>query len=177
MKIRDLAWGDFSYVTENYFELYDEVKENPDLGISLLPQRPAFGDEVEWFARLFRRTQEGNSVAAVAEEGGRVVGLCAVDRKGPHQEEQHIGVLGISVARRWRGKGIGKALLQAVIERCRGKFELLELSVYGSNLHARQLYRSVGFRPWGLLPKGIQRGDRYIDLEYMVMELTPVLPR
>jgi ribosomal protein S18 acetylase RimI-like enzyme len=171
MMIRSLAWGDYPQLAENYFALYDEVRENPDLGISLLPKRPTMSDEAEWFAQLYRRVLEGTSVAVVAEENGKVVGMCQVDRKVPHEEGRHIGVLGISVARAWRGRGIGRALLLDVIARCRDKFELLELSVYASNAAARQLYRSVGFQPWGTLPKGIRRGGRHTDLEHMVLEL------
>jgi ribosomal protein S18 acetylase RimI-like enzyme len=176
MGIRELEWKDYPHLAENYFALYDEVKENPDLGISLLPERPTMSEEADWFVHLFRRVLDGTCVAAVAEEDGKAVGLCTVDRKAPQSEGRHIGVLGISVARAWRGRGIGRALLQDVISRSRGKFELIELAVYASNDAARQLYRSVGFRPWGTLPKGIRRGERHIDLEHMVLELPPGSP-
>jgi ribosomal protein S18 acetylase RimI-like enzyme len=171
MVVRDLAWGDFRDLLENYYALYDEVRENPDLGISLLPDRPSLGEEVDWFAHLFRGVQEGVVVASVAEEEGRAIGLCTVHRKAPTQESRHIGVLGISVARAWRAKGIGRALLTHVIDRCRVKFELLELSVFVSNTRARELYRSVGFRSWGVLPNGILREGRHTDLEHMFLEL------
>jgi RimJ/RimL family protein N-acetyltransferase len=175
MVIRDLAWGDYPQLAENYFAMYDEVKENPEFGISLLPERPTMSEEADWFVHLYRRVLDGAAVAAVAEEEGKAVGLCTVDRKGPHEEGRHIGVLGISVARPWRGRGIGRALLHYVIARCQGKFELLELNVYASNAPARTLYKSVGFRAWGTLPKGIRRGGRHIDLEHMVLEL-PTAP-
>lgn len=171
MVIRDLAWGDFPQLVENYYALYDEVKENPDLGISLFPQRPTMGEEAEWFAHLFGRVGEGTSVAAVAEEQGNAVGLCHVDREALLREGHHMGVFGISVARAWRGRGIGTALLQHVIARCRGKFQLVRLSVFSSNTGARKLYGSVGFRPWGVLPKGILRDGRFTDLEHMVLDL------
>jgi RimJ/RimL family protein N-acetyltransferase len=171
MVIRDLAWGDFPYLLENYDSLYDEVQDNPDLGIPLFPQRPSLGEEVDWFAHLYRQVQEGSCVVAVAEEEGKAVGLCSVHRRGPHAEVQHVGVLGIMVARHWRRRGIGRALLRQVLDQCRGTFESVDLTVFVSNSHARELYRSVGFRPWGIRTKAVLRGGRHIDVEHMTLEL------
>ncbi|MCI4347200.1 MAG: GNAT family N-acetyltransferase [Thermoplasmata archaeon] len=100
--------------------------------------------------------------------------MCSVDRRGPHRETQHIGVLGILVATPWRGRGIGRALIRYVVDGCRGKFELLTLTVFKSNVHAQELYRSLGFQTWGVLPKGILRDGRYTDVENMVLDLGPV---
>lgn len=169
--VRDLVWADFPDLLQNYFALYEEFQTNPDLGISLFPTKPGIGEEAEWFARLFRRVSEGNAVAAVAEEGGHAVGLCTVDRRGTLRDNQHLGILGILIAAPWRGRGIGRALLRSAIESSRGKYELIELSVLRSNVRARALYESVGFRSWGVLPKAILRDGRYTDLEHMVLEL------
>jgi len=169
--VRELAWGDMPSLVDNYWALYDEVRDDPDLGIGLLPERPTLGEEVKWFADLFRRVQEGSCVAAVAEEDGKAVGLCSVHRRGPPQEFHHVGTLGLLVARAYRGHGHGRALLAHTIERCRGRFEQVELTVFLSNEPARALYRSVGFRPWGVEPRAIRRGGRYTDVEHMVLDL------
>jgi L-amino acid N-acyltransferase YncA len=171
MVVRDLRWEDFAPLTESHWALYDEVNEDPDLGISLLPVRPTLGEEAEWFARMFRRVQEGGSVAVVAEERGRAVGLCNVDPKGPQREGKHVGVLGISMARDWRGRGIGRALMAGALDQCRGKFEIVELVLYATNARARSLYESLGFRVWGTQPRAVRRGDRYIDAVYMQLQL------
>ncbi|MFZ0830944.1 MAG: GNAT family N-acetyltransferase [Thermoplasmata archaeon] len=169
--IRDLQWADFPELVENYYALYDEVRSNPDVGIHLFPQKPTLGEEAQWFSGLFRGFREGKSVVAVAEEDRKAVGLCQVDPKGVHLEGQHIGVLGIMVAAAYRNRGIGKALLTYAIDKCRGKFEIVELSVFATNAHGRALYQSVGFRSWGILPKAIRRENRYTDLEHMYIDL------
>jgi RimJ/RimL family protein N-acetyltransferase len=172
MVVRDLEWGDFDDLVRNYLAAYEEIKTDPDFGIALFPERPSVGEEAQWFAGLFRKVSEGATVAVVAEEAGRAVGLCTVDRRGPHRETQHIGTLGILIASDWRGRGIGRSMLQAAIDRSRGKFESIQLSVLKSNVRARGLYESVGFRSWGILPKAILRDGRYTDLEYMVLDLS-----
>lgn len=171
--VRDLAWGDFEGIVRIYFELYDEVRDDPSLGITLFDRRPTMGEEVSWFAALYRSTLEGDAVSAVAEVDGRVVGMCTVRRRGPSQELRHVGDLGIFVALGSRGQGIGRALMRHVLERCRGKLEFVELSVFASNDRARALYRSLGFRTWGTLPRAIRRAGADIDAEHMVLALDP----
>jgi RimJ/RimL family protein N-acetyltransferase len=174
MEIRSLAWTDFDPITDVYYALYDEVQEDPDLGVTLLAARPTLGEEAEWFARLWHRIEAGNSLGLVAVVEGRAVGLCTVDRKGPSQELGHLGVLGIMVGKAHRRHGLGRALLREVIARAPSRFELLELAVFATNTHARALYESVGFRAWGHLPKGVRRNGRYTDVDYMVLELAHV---
>lgn len=171
MSIRDLQWGDMPALVDNYWSLYDEVQENPDLGIGLFHERPSLSDEAAWFTAMFRRVQDGSSVAGVSEEDGAAVALCCVDRKDPRREEGHIGILGLLVARAYRRRGIGRAVLSYTIERCRGKFEQIELSVFASNIGAKALYRSLGFHTWGTEPSAILRNGRYTDLEHMVLDL------
>ncbi len=176
MGIRELAWADFPSITELYYALYDEVKENPDLGITLFATRPSVGEEAEWFARLYHRVLDGNSVAMVAEVDGRAVGLCTIDRKGVSAEMAHIGVLGIMVGKAFRRRGFGKLLLRESLARCPGKYEFVELGVFATNLHAQGLYRSFGFRPWGTLPKGVRRNGVYTDHVHMVVEIPSATP-
>ena len=171
MQVRDLAWEDFRDITENYYSVYEEVKADPEIGIGLFPDRPPLSAEGGWFSGLFGRVQDGKSVAVVVEKEGRVAGMCQVDPKGPVAEVHHIGVLGILVGKPYRGQGIGRALLAGALERCRGKFELVELSVFSTNRRARELYERSGFRCWGTLPDGVKRGERYIDLDHMVADL------
>jgi|HubBroStandDraft_3_1064219.scaffolds.fasta_scaffold386609_1 L-amino acid N-acyltransferase YncA len=176
MNVRSLAWADFPHLTEVYYSLYDEVRENPNLGVTLFASPPTLSEETDWFARLFRRVLDGNAVALVAEEEGRAVALCTVDRKGPSPEVGHIGVVGIMVGAAWRRRGIGKALLQQVIVECKGRFDLLELTVFSSNGGAIVLYRSLGFTTWGTLPKGVRRNGTYTDVEHMFLVLSATQP-
>jgi RimJ/RimL family protein N-acetyltransferase len=170
VKIRDLAWEDYPSLVKNYLALYEEVRDNPDVGISLFPRPPTLGEEAEWFSGMYQAVQDGSSIAVVAEDAGRAIGICNVRRMG-QLENQHLGVLGILVARGERHRGVGKALMQAALERCRGKFDLVELSVFETNTVARRLYESLGFRVWGTLPSAIKRNSRYIDAVHMILDL------
>jgi ribosomal protein S18 acetylase RimI-like enzyme len=175
VRIRELEWNDFPALVATYYALYDEVQTNPEIGITLFPERPSFGDEIDWFASLFRAVHERTAVAVIAEEDRHAVGHCVV-RPNSGPESRHVGVVGLLVDRAWRARGIGRALLTEAIARSRGQFEILELSLFATNVHARRLYESLGFRTWGTLTNGIRRTGRYIDHEYMVLQLAAPVP-
>ena len=87
----------------------------------------------------------------VAVDDGRVVGWCDVVPK-TRAALRHSGVLGMGVAATHRSRGIGKALLQATIERAaQGGISRIELLVRIDNEHAIALYRRFGFELEGRL--------------------------
>jgi RimJ/RimL family protein N-acetyltransferase len=169
--IRDLRATDFEDLCNYYYEFYDEIEENPDLGITLFQSKPTLADELDWFARLFKAVQEGKDVAFVAEENGRVVGLCEVASLLKDHEVSHRGELGISLKKEFRGRGIGRALLRRTLEACTGKFEIIELWVFSTNAVAKSLYAEFGFKSSGRRPRAVKRRGKYIDEEYMYLVL------
>jgi RimJ/RimL family protein N-acetyltransferase len=177
--LRELRWEDFDARVDAYFALYEEVRTNPDLGMSLLSTRPNRGEETEWFASQYRRVIEGEDIAVVADVGGRAVGLVTIagPRYGGRQSEKgHVGTLGILVEQGYRGRGIGRALLLRALELAKRRFEVVRLLVFSVNTRAKRLYEEVGFRTTGLLAKEVKRGDRFLDEELMSLDLSTWSP-
>jgi RimJ/RimL family protein N-acetyltransferase len=177
MLVREVRWSDFDDLREIYYELYEERDRGEAIGITLFTVRPSLADEVEWFTGEYRRVQAGDAVMSVAEDGGRVVGNCSIHRQGPSasSESGHVGVLGILVQRDHRGAGVGSALLTHALAACRGRFEVVRLSVFATNPRAQRLYSRFGFVPVGRIPRAIRRGTEYIDEEEMVLLLPPAV--
>ena len=174
MTVRELRWSDFDALVKIYYEVYEERIENPLVGILLFDEPPGRDAEVEWFSGLYARTLRGETVVVVAEEDGRAVGSCTIDGVSPRgagSDRSHVAVLGILVDRRFRGRGIGTALLVSALEKARGRWERVRLSVLATNTRARQLYERVGFRHTGRMEGEIKRGERYIDEELMTLDL------
>ena len=167
--IRELRWNDFDAIRENYMLLYEERRENPEIGITLFEDPPSYSDEVGWFAGLYRDVLSGISIVSVADRDGVAVGQCTVRREGPpgESENAHVGHLGIVVHRDHRGSGAGRALMRHALAECRGKFEVVRLSVFSVNVRARKLYEEMGFVYLGTIPRAIHRGDRYLDEDLM----------
>jgi ribosomal protein S18 acetylase RimI-like enzyme len=175
MLVRTVRWSDFDDLREMYYALYDERDRGEFVGITLFGERPSLADEVAWFSGAYRSALEGDRVFSVAEEGGRVVGNCVVQRHAPNvrSEGGHVGVLGILVHRDHRGKGVGTALLTHALAACRGRFEVVRLSVFVKNARAKQLYERFGFVTVGRVPRAVRRGSEYFDEEEMALVLPP----
>lgn len=166
--IRKVEWRDMKDLVDNYYSYYDEVvREDPDLGLIFHHDKPDLESEVTWFSTLFREVLANNAVAVVAEEDGGVVGICDVHRNRPGSEMSHIGVLGMAIRKEYRDKGIGTKLITAVIEECKGKYEIVVLGVFAKNDRAMHLYNKLGFVEYGRLPRGIKRDSRYYDEIHM----------
>lgn len=110
---------------------------------------------------------------AGAFRDGRLIGIAGFYReKG--QKSRHKGrVWGVYVAPEARGAGIGGRMMQALLKRgsaIDGVQQIL-LSVTGTQEPAIRLYHSLGFESFGREPRALKIGDRYIDEEYMVLDL------
>ncbi len=101
-------------------------------------------------ARAASFTLDGTLVA-VAD--GEVIGSLHVERS-----RFGFGELGMSVAREWRGRGVGSALLAGAIEWARGQgLHKLSLSVFPHNAAAIALYARFGFVEEGRRSKQYRR--------------------
>ena len=78
---------------------------------------------------------------------------------------------GVYVRAAARGRGLGRLLVEQVIDHARGRVEQLHATVVTTGEAARQLYRRLGFQVYGLEPRGLKVGDRYFDQELMVLLL------
>ena len=103
--------------------------------------------------------------------GETLVGIVGFSRN--RQERDRGDVVGMFVVPEGRGRGIGRALLTALLDRVRGQegLERINLGVATHATAARALYRSQGFVPFGIEPQSIKHGDAYADVEYLTLDL------
>lgn len=120
-------------------------------------------DRARRIRRSFRRpwTRERADIVAVAD--GRVVGHLGVEREeGPILD--HVASLGMGVAREWRGRGIGSALLAEAFRWAQwAGVEKLALTVYPGNEAAISLYGKFGFEEEGRLVAHSKKSYGYED--------------
>lgn len=106
-----------------------------------------------------------------AFDGPDLVGMAGF-ALSPLAKKRHKGRLwGVYVREGARGRGLGRALVLAVIEHARGQVLQLHATVVTTNHAARRLYRSLGFRTYGLEPRGLACAGEYFNQELMVLML------
>ncbi len=88
------------------------------------------------------------------------------------QKMAHKGILwGMYVRPDARRTGIGRRLVEAIIDLARHRVELIQLAVVRDNEHARRLYASLGFREYGVETNALKQDGRYYDEVLMAKDL------
>lgn len=114
---------------------------------------------IEETRRRFEAMSPGN-ISLVAEYDGVPVG------DARHQgRRSHAASIGMGIHDDFTGKGIGSALMQALVDTADNWLDIkrLELTVYTDNPVALALYRKFGFEQEGLLKAFGFRAGEYVD--------------
>lgn len=127
---------------------------------------------VEATERRFRDVPEG-SFHLGAFEDGCLIGM-ATFRRDLGLKERHKGhIFGVFVAREHRGRGVGRSLLAAILERATHdpSIEQILLGVAAGQRAAKALYASFGFERYGIEPNALKAGTQYADEECLILRL------
>jgi RimJ/RimL family protein N-acetyltransferase len=134
-------------------------------GINLITEADEFLPTVEMESRIIRdMIRADNSIFLVAEIDGQIVGILTLEG-GKRRNVRHAAVLGITVAREWRGIGIGRRLMEYAIRWAResGILTRIELHVFARNEGAIRLYQACGFEIEGVRQRAVRRDGEDID--------------
>jgi ribosomal protein S18 acetylase RimI-like enzyme len=71
-----------------------------------------------------------------------------------------------------RRTGIGRRLIEAILDLARDRVELVQLTVIRDNEQARRLYASVGFLEYGIERNALKQDGRYYDEVLMAKDLS-----
>jgi L-amino acid N-acyltransferase YncA len=87
----------------------------------------------------------------VAVVDGAVVGWASLNVFNPRQAYDHVADFSVYVEREWRGRGVGRRLLEALVARARALgYHKLVLSAFPFNEAGIRAYRRAGFRDVGI---------------------------
>lgn len=142
------------------------VKERPEVFL-VVNRIPTIQEEREWVNSIKNAVKTKSGVSLVAWKGNKIIGE-AQGLRGKWRDEDKV-CIGISVARKYRGQGLGQKLLTKVIKlvKKRLKPKIIYLTAVADNGPAVALYKKVGFREKGRLPKWQKARGKYRDYVYM----------
>lgn len=125
-----------------------------------------------YLARLAGAADGGWPFTLTAWHGERLIGAVTCERDA-RVKVSHVGkIVGMMVEPPARGRGVGRALLEACIAQARERgLLMLTLSVTSDNAAAVDLYARTGFVRYGRLERAIRVGAHFHDKDLMVLEL------
>lgn len=130
----------------------------PAFAVSLAEQTAQSDEEI-------RCTLESVIVLGAFMSGG-MVGLGGLKCSPLEKHSHKASILYMFVSPRLQSRGLGRRLLDALLERVPPVIEQVALTVVVPNPGAVALYESMGFRHWGTEPRAVKINGQYFDEQY-----------
>ncbi len=120
-----------------------------------------------WRKRLAETSPEHKRLVALID--GKIVGNGGLHPVGPSVRQRHTMGIGMAVHDAYHRRGVGSALLAALIDVAENWMQVtrLELTVYTENKGALALYQKHGFEIEGTLRRYSFRNGVYVDAHIM----------
>jgi RimJ/RimL family protein N-acetyltransferase len=108
-----------------------------------------------------------------AFRAGMLLGIVGLQGRYRPKERHNATVVGMYVVPEVSGQGVGRSLMQALLQEAAliPGLEQLDLTVTEGNDAARTLYARCGFVEWGRLPRAVRIGQQYLAKVHMARPL------
>ena len=124
-------------------------------------------------AYIRRSVAAEDALMILAFVDGEYAGNCSFHGLSDRRRTKHRAGIGIALYLKFTGFGLGRLLLQGLLQIVREQgYEQAELIVVSDNARAIHLYESLGFRECGRIPRASKYADgTYSDDVLMVLPL------
>ncbi len=119
--------------------------------------------EADGLADCQKRLQSEHVRIVGKFENDVLVGIGGIAREARDKLNHKALLWGMFVTSEASGKGIGQAIVEALIAEARGLVCSLYLTLVANNDRARMLYERCGFTVYGREPQSVRQGDSYVD--------------
>jgi phosphinothricin acetyltransferase len=160
--IRDATAGDLPGI----FAIYDEQVLRGTATFETAVKSPA--ERREWFEGVPR----GRYPVVVAEEDGAIVGWGRLQPWSPRAAYARTAEDSVYVRTDARGRGVGRAILEALLERARGAgIAVVVARIADGNPASTRLHEAAGFRPVGTMRRVGEKFGRLLDVAILDLHL------
>jgi L-amino acid N-acyltransferase YncA len=122
------------------------------------------GERVEWL-----RARGPRHPVLVAEADGVVTGWASLNRFNPRPAYDHVADFSIYIERGWRGRGVGRRLLTALVDIAQElRYHKMVLAAFPFNPAGVSLYERLGFTTVGVYREQGLLDGTWVDV--LVME-------
>src|SRR5256712_1736754 len=155
--IRDAAPADAEVICR----IYNQGIEDRVATLETEPRTPA--ERREWLAARGPRHP-----VLVGEIEGAIGAWGSLNRFNPRPVYDHVADLSVYVERAWRGRGVGRVVLTALVERARTLgYHKLVLAAFPDNAAGMALYARLGFTRVGVYREQGRLDGRWVDVVVM----------
>jgi len=166
--LRYTQWSDLRDLLDYINQLSTE-----DTFVRFSGEQQSLEDEARYLASTFIQMEMRKAVYLVCVIDGKLAGYSGVNAQPELKKRgEHVGLFGISVAKDFRGEGIGFEMMTTVIQEATvqmADLKLIHLECFASNINALKLYQKIGFKEVGRIPKFAFHKGIYDDEVQMVL--------
>ncbi len=130
-----------------------------------LNRKQTLKDREKWIKEKENNIKKKKEFFLIAEHNKKIIGTASVCLKGGSQS--HVGEFFISIVDGYRRIGLGKSLMNEVInlakKELKDNMKIVRLGVFSNNKPAIRLYEKMGFKMVAKIPKQLQYKKRLID--------------
>lgn len=113
----------------------------------------------------------------VAEVDGRIRGWASLSPYNTRSGWRYVAENSVFIDHRQHGKGLGKALLTALIDKAKASpIRKVIARISGDQLPSLGLHRALGYREVGRLREAGYKSGKWLDCVYMERDLAPAQP-
>jgi len=128
-------------------------------------------EEAKWLIGQIEAIKNKAVLLFWAIYDGKIIGAVDIHR-GKSVRDWHIGTIGLMVGKDFRGEGLGKFLLEFIIQKAKeAGIRSACLTLFSDNQIAKNLYQKIGFKEYGRLPDGFYRQGKFSDCIFMYKQL------
>ncbi len=149
----------------------EALKINPEAFLNSYADVLKYPDQ-KWQEDLRKSAKKDGTFYLFAFDKDKIVGMNGAHWRNDKKTISHIiEVFGVFVTPAYRGQGIGKKLMEGVINEVKkdSQFKKIKLGVNAQNLPALKLYQNCGLKIVGKLEKELKFGNKYCDEIMMEM--------
>ena len=125
----------------------------------------------EEFEFIKRHNESPDEMLIIGFIDGEHAGNCSFEKVSGSRRYKHRVGIGIALYQRFAGLGLGRLMLNALLEEVKSQgYEQVELAVKANNTRAIHLYESLGFVEYGRLPNADKYDDGTYDADILMVK-------
>jgi ribosomal protein S18 acetylase RimI-like enzyme len=150
--------------------------QHPDAFTSSVAERAAL--PIAWWEKRLSADPRSSDVVFGAFRDGVLAGVAGMSFETREKARHKATLFGMYVPLRFRSGGLGRLLVDAVLEEARGRegVKVVQLTVTHGNAAAQALYERCGFTTFGIEPMAVAVGPDYVSKVHMWRRIDVTAP-